>query len=138
MTLTTGAGLNGPNSFGLVVDPRTWNGRLQYRSSSDSPHLTVNNLVAGQIVTIDMSNCTPGGGLIAAYSIRGGGPISSPYGNVYLTPPYKQLSVGTADTAGEYTWALSVPSGAAGYGVWWHALDLGSGVLTNPLATVID
>ncbi|PCH82836.1 MAG: hypothetical protein COB96_01515, partial [Planctomycetota bacterium] len=139
MTIVTGNGTGGVNPFSSVVTPRTWNGRLRYRSSGDLPHMTLDDMVAGGTGEMRISNCTAGGKVHAAYSMNGGGPTSSAWGTVYMTPPWKAFppSPFTADANGEVVLALSPPASMAGKTVWLQCLDWGSLTLSNGVATTI-
>jgi hypothetical protein len=101
------------------------------------PSFAVSNLVAGATLTLSFSGCAPNGSVLPAYSLMGGGPLSSPWGSVSLTPPIKQLpslSVAPDGTSGVN---LQVPPGTTGLEVWMQALDIGGQVLSNPLARTI-
>jgi hypothetical protein len=139
MTIVTGNGTGGVNPFSSVVTPRTWNGRLRYRSSADLPHMTVDDMVAGGTGILSISNCTPGGNVHAAYSLNGGGPTSSAWGTVYMTPPWKKFPTSpfTADPNGEVEMTLSPPASMSGRTVWLQCLDWGSATLSNGVATTI-
>ncbi len=102
-----------------------------------TPTLAVSNLTTGAVATFTLSHCTPLGPGVIAYSLAGGGPISTPWGTGYLTPPYTQLPTLTIDPLGNASFAVPVPPGTTGLPVWFHALDVASGTLTNPLAEVI-
>jgi hypothetical protein len=109
---------------------------MGFHLPASQPGLEIVNLVAGQVVNVTLSNCTPGGTAILAYSLRGGGPITTLFGQVFLTPPYSTFSL-TVDATGHATLSSQVPPNVAGYPVWFHAGDLTLGALTNPLAMVI-
>nr|MBC8328512.1 hypothetical protein [Planctomycetota bacterium] len=98
------------------------------------PTLTVTNLVAGQTATIQVSNATPGGMVRSGYSLVGGGPVMTPYGLLYLSPPYTELPRVIANGAGVSTLSRTVPAGTTGRMVWIHAIDMGSLTFTNPFA----
>ncbi len=101
------------------------------------PTLAVYNLVAGSLVTIEVTNNNPGDRCQVGYSLAGGGPINSPYGQVFLTPPYTALPPLTADATGKASMVAPVPPIASGVNIWMHALNITQGVLTNPIATTI-
>jgi hypothetical protein len=101
------------------------------------PTLAVTNLVAGQVTTVDLSHCTPLGAARVGYSLAGGGPVNSPFGPVYLSPPFQELPVLTIDPLGNASFAAPVPPALAGRTVWFHAVDLASSTLTNALAEVV-
>ncbi len=109
---------------------------MGFHFPSSQPGLEITNLVAGQVVDILLTNCTPGGVAILGYSLRGGGPISTIFGDVLLSPPYSTFSL-TPDATGRAVMNANVPANTAGVSVWFHAGDLTLGALTNPLALVI-
>ncbi len=111
---------------------------MGYHHPARSLVLSVSNLVAGAITTIEVSNNDPGDLCVVGYSRWGGGPFNSPYGPVYLTPPYVALPPMVADAQGVATLASPVPPIAAGLSVWLHGLNQNLGLLTNPLAEVIQ
>ncbi|MBC8329887.1 MAG: hypothetical protein H8E31_14200 [Planctomycetes bacterium] len=99
--------------------------------------LAVSNLVAGGVATVSVSGATPGGLFRHGYSLRGGGPTTTPWGNLLLTAPYTELPAMTADGAGNASMSASVPAGTTGVTVWQHGLDLGTLTFSNGLMTVI-
>jgi len=138
LKIICGAGLGSTNAFGTLVSGRTWNGRLRYRATDPTPHLTVAGLIAGGTATLNFSNCTPSGTVRSAYSLAGGGPISTVYGTAYLTPPFTFLSDAFCDPAGEGVLFVGIPSGASGVSVWFQSLDVGTSTLTNGVAAVVQ
>ncbi|RMH02563.1 MAG: hypothetical protein D6702_08370 [Planctomycetota bacterium] len=101
------------------------------------PFLSVSNLVAGGVATIQVVNATPGGVVRHGYSLTGGGPVSTPYGDLLLSPPFTELPPMTANASGVASMSAPVPPQASGVAVWLHAFDLGSLTFTNGLAEVI-
>jgi hypothetical protein len=101
------------------------------------PTLTVTNLVAGQTAHVMVTNATPFGMVRSAYSLIGGGPVGTPFGLLYLTPPYNELPRLTADVTGTTNYFGNVPAGTTGRMVWVHAIDMASQTFTNPFAGVI-
>ena len=102
-----------------------------------APTLAVTGLVAGGSASIDVTYCTPGGKVRVGYSLVGGGPTSTPFGDLLLSPPYKELPFMTADPAGSASTSATVPAGTTGVAVWVHAIDMASTTFTNGLAEVI-
>ena len=111
---------------------------MQYRCADDTPHLTVSEVVAGAYYSIDVTNASPGGNVIVANSLKGGGPTSSPYGTVYLTRPWTQMPTMTADANGEASRGGTAPATSTGLQVWLHGLDVASGTLTNPTSIIVQ
>jgi len=101
------------------------------------PALAVNNLVAGGVVTIAVSNATSMGTVRHGYSLYGGGPVTTPYGDLLLSPPYTEFPAMVADANGDASLSVPVPAGTTGVSVWFHAIDLGSLTFTNGVAAVI-
>ena len=102
--------------------------------------LSITGLVAGGTTTIAVAGARSGNTVIAAYSLHGGGPTNTTVGPVDLTPPINQLPSMTADSIGNASRSLNVPSGAAGISVWLQAVDLdpiNGHVLSNSLAEVV-
>lgn len=93
--------------------------------------LSLSGLVAGGSATISVSGATAGGLVRHGYSLRGGGPTTTPWGNLLLTPPYTELPAMTADGAGNASLSATVPAGTTGVNVWLHAFDLGSLTFSN-------
>jgi len=101
-----------------------------YGDSEGGLALSVDQLVGGQTTTVSVSGAVPNDTVIIAYSAAGGGPINSPWGTVYLTPPIKQLPWQTADASGNVTLSATCPN-LPGLHLWLQALDLQAGVLSN-------
>jgi len=126
-----------PSFTGTTFSPRVWNGTLYYDDGGPgAPTLEVLNLVAGSTTQVRLSNCTPGGLVYFAYSLAGGGPISTPFGTAYISPPYVNLPF-IADTNGDAGMDSLVPAHAQGANIWFHGADVTLGVLTNSIATTI-
>jgi hypothetical protein len=102
------------------------------------PTLEVTNLVAGQVATISVSDCSPLGNVGVGYSFAGGGPTGTAFGDVMLSRPWKSLPMLTADINGEASISPNIPSGASGRSVWLHALDFATSTLTNALAMTVQ
>lgn len=99
--------------------------------------LEVDGLVAGAPATVHVANATPLGQVRLGYSLIGGGPVSTPWGLLLLSPPYSELPSLHADELGHAALTVPVPAGTAGVQVWFHALDIGSLTFTNGVAAVI-
>ncbi len=95
------------------------------------PVLEVRNLVSGANVTITVSNASPGGLVRHGYSLFGGGPVATAYGDLLLSPPYTELPGMIADAAGVASYSAPVPPGTTGIAVWFHAMDMGTLSFTN-------
>ena len=108
----------------------------KYNGLPPGPNLDVTNLVAGMTTTVEASNCTALGSVYLAYSVRGGGPTTTPFGDAMVSRPYTVIHL-TADGNGDASFSAMVPAAATGASVWLHALDLGAATFTNPLALTI-
>ena len=99
------------------------------------------NLVAGQQVTLTVTGADPSSLVFIAYSLRGPGPTTTPFGVADLSHPIEQLGRFTPTTQGEVMTTSPVPPTAAGVPVWMQALELTSlsvGIWSNPLALVVQ
>ena len=101
------------------------------------PNMSITGLSAGNVATISVSNCSAGGAVRIGYSLVGGGPTTTPFGDLLLTPPYKELPSITADASGNGSLAAPVPPGTTGVSVWLHGMDVASVTFLNGLAEVI-
>lgn len=81
--------------------------------------------VAGAPTTVTTHGADPGDLVIVGYSLTGGGPTSTIYGDVALSPPIEQLPARVADAAGETRAQYLVPASLAGRDFWVQALALG-------------
>jgi hypothetical protein len=95
------------------------------------------DLFAGQIATIQVSNCTPDKKVYVAYSLTGGGPTWSPFGTLALSAPYYVFRPTKANSSGVAQIDKSIPKGAAGINVWMQAYDVKRKLLSNGLALTI-
>jgi len=96
---------------------------LVIAAEADGPRITVENLIAGRYTTLRAFNCQPGHAVFFAYSLFGGGPTTTPFGNALLSQPFEVLPVTFADTNGVATLLKLVPLGTNGIHVWLQALD---------------
>ncbi len=101
------------------------------------PTLSISNLVAGSVCTIQVQNASPNGLIRIGYSLLGAGPVTTPYGDLLLTPPITTLPNMSADASGNASLSAPVPGFGAGASVWLHAFDVQALTFTNPLAEVI-
>ncbi len=106
-------------------------------AGAGGPTLSVSNVIGGQLGTITVINNNPGDLVIVGYSLLGGGPINTTYGQVFMTPPFTQLPPMTADASGVASITLPVPSAGTGHHIWMQGLNQTQGVLTNPLDFII-
>jgi hypothetical protein len=105
--------------------------------SGSAPLLSVTNLVAGATATISVDNAAPFAQIRHGYSLVGGGPTATPFGNLLLTPPFAELPLMIADQNGHASLTATVPLGLQGWAIWLHALDLSTLQFFNGLNEVI-
>ena len=126
----------GDGLFSQTYFDQRWNGTVYY-DCANKPNIAVSNLVGGRIATLDCMKFTPRGIVYTAYSLAGGGPTPTPWGDADLTRPVVILPPVQADPNGGATQTLYVPPIGSGYPVWIQALDWSTGRLSNGLAEVI-
>lgn len=95
------------------------------------PTLSVAALVPGLISHATMTGCTPSGSVILGYSLAGSGPTNTIYGMVDLSSPIGQLPAATVDASGNASVQLTPTGSLSGTTIWFQALDLSTGQLTN-------
>jgi len=95
------------------------------------PALTVGSLTSGLFTFATIVDCTALGDVVLAYSTSGNGPTGTVYGTADLSLPILQLPTTNADSGGFAQVGLDVPAGLAGLTVWFQALDVMSGILSN-------
>ena len=108
-----------------------------YAGLPTGPQLAVTSLVAGSIATLSITNATPVNNVLLAYSVTGGGPLPTIFGNVLLSPPVFLMPVLATDAAGDASLSVGVPPGLTGLPLWFHAYDIFTASLTNGVATTI-
>ena len=102
-----------------------------------SPSLSVSNLVAGSQVLVEVNDATPNNFSHFAWSVNGGGPINTPFGQAMITPPY-ELRILQTDANGYASYTANIPPAAAGITVWCHGTDVGTQSMLNALMLVIQ
>ncbi len=93
-----------------VLPPPNSNLTLQGLKSPGNPVWTV-------------TGATPFATIHFLASVAGGGPTSTPYGNLDLDTPLIALGQVTADANGKATLTKTLPSGISGRDVWFQAAD---------------
>ena len=93
-------------------------------------------MAGGQTSNVTAVNATPFDGIITACSAAGGGPITSPWGKIFLTPPVTMLPYTTADMYGMAVYSGTCPN-SPGLQLWFQSLDVEAGILTNGWSDVI-
>lgn len=100
--------------------------------------LQVDQLRAGVREDLRYHGGTPNGLIVTAYSATGPGPSMTPIGMVNLSQPIYRLPNITATANGGGLLEVPVPGGTVGTMIWIQAYDLGSGKLSNSVATTIQ
>jgi predicted outer membrane repeat protein len=126
-----------PNSPPDPDGTRADMGAYYFDQGGQNPTLTISNLIAGQSATADFNNCTPNNTVIFAWSLAGGGPINTPYGPGFVSPPFTQINLNT-NANGTATMSATVPAALSNTPIWFHGVDLGSATLLNNLALTIQ
>jgi len=101
------------------------------------PNLHTPGLTAGAAAKFHITNATPFGTVFLAYSLAGGGPTSTAFGTASLSAPIKTIGSASADVSGDALFTMTVPSGGSGVTVWFQALDLTAGALSNGLMETV-
>jgi hypothetical protein len=101
------------------------------------PTMVVSNLISGQTSQVDFMNCSPNGKVYFVWSISGGGPIGTPYGAGYVSPPYHVTPV-LMSAFGTASLHQAVPANASGVNIWFHGADVGYATTLNSLALTIQ
>lgn len=129
--------------LGICDGTGWWNNSGSFTFTVEQgPGLGVSNLVGGLTAQFTVAGATPGGKVGIAYSLSGPGPQTVTAGSCgsvsfSLSSPIQLLGVFTASGAGTVQRSVHLPSGASGTSVWFHALDLPTCTLTNPLAEIV-
>ncbi len=112
-------------------------GAFYFDQGGQGPTLSITNLIAGLTATADFTNCAPNARVVLAWSLVGGGPINTPFGLGYLSPPFTQMNLNTS-ASGTATMSARVPAALSNTPIWLHGADLGSSTLVNNLALTIQ
>lgn len=101
-------------------------------------HYAVENWVPGQQASFRVKGGTPLGVARLGYSLTGGGPTFTIYGDVAMTAPISLLASINLDAQGQGAFQQTLPLGISGLTVWSQALDLSSGTISNPHPLLTD
>lgn len=104
---------------------------------ANGPLLTISDLTAGGSALLAGKHLTPGAATLVAFSLFGGGPLPTPWGEMLLTPPFVPFASLTADGLGFDSLSVPVPPTSSGAKVWLQAFDLGAIKLSNGVAETI-
>jgi hypothetical protein len=128
-----------------VRDLNTYSsGQIVARITPGGPGLTLSNLVAGQVASIQLRDGSLGQVSRVAFSLAGPGPtlLNTPFGEVLLSlgAPWKETGTKPIDAQGEANWTQAIPAALSGASVWAQAAVYGlAGLrLSNAVATTIQ
>ncbi len=107
-------------------------------ATTDGPILVTRNFRAGFTAIATMAGTTPGALQTLAYSTTGGGPTSTPWGDVDLSAPIYRLPPQSADLAGAARFSASLPLALRGQPLWLQAYDHGTALFTAGVAVVVQ
>ncbi len=99
--------------------------------------LFVANLVAGQTAQVIVAGATPNNVVFFVWSLAGGGPVNTPFGPGFVSPPFSVIRM-TSDANGNTYLTQAVPPQTTGINIWFHGADLAAGAMLNPLAMTIQ
>ncbi|MDP6850337.1 MAG: integrin alpha [Planctomycetota bacterium] len=101
-----------------------------------TPNLNIYNFFSGAVTQLGVTNCTPNKVAVVLWSVNGGGPFSSNHGDFLVTPPFKTIYL-NLNEFGNGGINKRIPNNSTGLPVWFHGIDVHSGILTNNLALTI-
>jgi hypothetical protein len=131
--------INGDGNSEVILGAPESNGNVGEAfvfSVTFGPTYSINNLVAGQYATFQVTGAQPGVSVLMGYSLTGAGPINTQFGQVSLTPPIKTLVTLNADGNGNAFFTPLVPGAASGFTFYTQAKC--GNELSNPLAIPIQ
>ena len=86
--------------------------------------------------TVELSGLVPFSEAQVAVSDVGGGPLSTPFGELFVSVPFQVLTM-TADADGRAERSFYVPGWVSGSTFWLHAFDPISATFSNPLSVTV-
>lgn len=86
--------------------------------------------------TVSLSGLVPMSEAAIAVSDVGGGPLYTPFGELFVSAPYQVLTM-EADANGEASRSFYVPGWVSGSTFWLHAFDPLSSTFSNPLSVTV-
>ncbi|MCH2102332.1 MAG: right-handed parallel beta-helix repeat-containing protein [Planctomycetes bacterium] len=134
--LATSPCIDAGNPFSQLDPDRTRADMGALYFDQATPTLSASGLIAGQRALVEITNATPNNKAHVAWSVRGGGPTPTPWGDAMLTPPYQVVLLST-DSAGYASYSSFIPASASGITVWLHGTDVGTQSMLNAFSTVI-
>ncbi|MCH2102170.1 MAG: YHYH protein [Planctomycetes bacterium] len=123
--------LIGPRYYGVVdtVNTGPGGGRANPPGTAtdyDPFSIYANDVEAGGTGQVTIGNAEPFATIILAWSIAGAGPTPSPWGDVSLSYPIRQVNPLSADANGKVTLGITIPLSLATQTIFAQALQQGS------------
>lgn len=101
-------------------------------------HYAVENWGPGNLAAFRVKGGTAFGTALLGYSLTGGGPTPTIYGDVAMSAPITQLASISLDADGSGEFLQTLPPAISGLTVWSQAVDLGTGTLSNPHPLLVN
>ncbi|MBC8404687.1 MAG: hypothetical protein H8E15_05650 [Planctomycetes bacterium] len=120
---------------GIIVDD------IRIETTQSTLQYSLSNLVAGQYSNIDVVGALRPGSLVTVFfSPHGPGPVSTPFGDAFMTPPLTEVGSYTPTANGEVHETKWVPLAAQGAQIWTQVIESNgvTGVWSNPLAMTVQ
>ena len=105
------------------------------------PVLAVADILPGQFLTFDVSNLDQGSSAVIVLSTLGPGPTFTPFGEIEVTQPWRQMPPFPADEEGVVNLTSTLPPGVTGQTIYRQAVEMktdASSLLTNSLEVLIQ
>jgi len=109
----------------------TMRGIVEVVPNPNAPSLVSSDPLAGQLLTLTVSQVSPGSIVQFAWSSLGGGPIANQYGLMELTPPIHLMNAQIADAQGVVVKTGQLGQFLNGYTVWLQAWSSTDNLLSN-------
>lgn len=104
---------------------------------ASQPVLTTTPALPNQKATLQIAGLVPDGTVLLAVSPYGGGPVSTVWGDLMVTPPYKTFPL-PVDAQGVAEMDVYVKGWRSGDTYWLHAFDQASNSFSNPLSVTVQ
>jgi hypothetical protein len=129
------ADVRGARSNVATVEVRITRGAVA--GASFGATLAVESLVAGAKARFMVTDAKPGSNVRFAYSTRHGS-TATQWGNLELGGKVVQMGTVKAGANGKAVFELTLPASAQGATLWFQALDLGHGLLSNAVSGTVQ
>ncbi|MCH2100455.1 MAG: CRTAC1 family protein [Planctomycetes bacterium] len=100
------------------------------------PLLTASQVQAQAQAMVTLSGFTPFSKAVVAVSDVGGGPVSTPCGDLFVSAPFQVMTM-KADAQGQSARSFYVPGWVSGSTFWLHAFDSSASTFSNPLSVTV-